>query len=223
MRYSDFTPYDIILLLEGLSVTLGLFLLTTFLGLVLGVAFAVTKFYRPMLIHTLLSAIVELLKNSPVLVQLFLVFFGIPAFLRVDITPVEAATITLSLNTAAFSFVILYAGIQSIDKDQIETASVFGLRRDQILRYIIARPAIAYSVAPLVGLMVNQLQVTSLISVIGVMDLTKIGHILNNRTLEPFVVWTAIGVIYYICAKILTLLGNRLELKLRASTATGEV
>ena len=67
--------------------------------------------------------------------------------------------------------------------------------------------------------MVNQLQVTSLISVIGVMDLTTIGNTLNLRTLQPFIVWAVVGVLYYLCAKLIAWLGSRLETRLRAHTA----
>ena len=101
--------------------------------------------------------------------------------------------------------------------DQIEAARVFGHSRWQILRRIISPQAAAFSVGPLIGLLVNQLQVTSLISVIGVADLTKIGNILNLRTLEPFVVWSVIGLTYYLCAKALAALGGRLERHLRRS------
>ena len=219
MRYSDFTPYDIVLLAQGLGVTVGLFLATSILGILIGIALAVTRYYRVFLVHHVFGAMVELLKNSPVLVQLFLVFFGIPAFFQINVTPVWAAVITLSLNTAAFSYVIFKSGIEAVEREQIEAARAFGHSRWQILRLIISPQATAFSIGPLVGLLVNQLQVTSLISVIGVFDLTKIGNILNLRTLEPFIVWTVIGVLYYLCAKALTFIGNRVERRLRRSVA----
>jgi glutamine transport system permease protein len=154
-----------------------------------------------------------------VLVQLFLVFFGFPAFFRLNVTPVEAAVITLSANTAAFVYVIAVSAIESIGRDQIEAARVFGLTRWQVLRHVVFRQAAAFAIGPLVALLVNQLQVTSLISVIGVVDLTKIGNILNMRTLKPFVVWTAVGLLYYAAAKLVALVGTRLENRLRAHSA----
>ena len=217
MRYADFTPYDLVLLAQGLGVTLGLFALTSLIGILLGIGLAVVRYYRVLFIHRLLAMLVELLKNSPVLVQLFIVFFGIPAFFQINVTPLWAATITISLNTAAFSYVIFKSAIEAVDGQQLEAANVFGHTKAQILRLIIAPQAAAFSVAPLVGLMVNQLQVTSLISVIGVFDLTKIGNILNLRTLEPFIVWTVVGLLYYLCAKGLTFIGNRIEKRLRES------
>ena len=219
MRYTDFTPFDLVLLAQGLGVTIGLFLVTSLIGVVIGIAFSVVRFYRIPVLMQVVTFITELLKNSPVLVQLFLVFFGFPAFFHVNVTPVTAAVITLSANTAAFVYVIAVSSIESIGRDQVEAARVFGLSRWQVLRFVIAPQAWAFSIGPLTALMVNQMQVTSLISVIGVMDLSKIGANLNLRTLQPFVVWTAVGILYYLVAKLIAVLGGRLEKRLRAYSA----
>lgn len=219
MRYDQFTPYDLVLLLQGLGVSLALFMSTTLIGLVIGTLWAVIRFYRVPVLAQIVAFIAELLKNSPVLVQLFLVFFGLPAFLKINVTPTEAAVITLSGNSAAFIYVIAVSAIESVGRDQIEAARVFGLSRWQILRRVIAPQAAAFAIGPLTGLLVNQLQVTSLISVIGVMDLTKVGNILNLRTLKPFVVWTVVGALYYLAAKLVAHAGARFEKRLRAHTA----
>lgn len=219
MRYTSFTPFDLVLLAQGFGVTIALFVVTTLIGLVIGVALAVVRYYRVPVATQIVFFVTELLKNSPVLVQLFLVFFGLPAFFHVNVTPVVAATVTLSANTAAFIYVIVVSGIESIDRDQVEAARVFGLTRRQVLRRVIAPQALAFAIGPLTALLVNQLQVTSLISVIGVVDLTKIGNILNLRTLQPFIVWTVIGIVYYGAAKLVAWLGSRLELRLRAYSA----
>lgn len=216
MRYTDFTLYDLVLLAQGLGVTIGLFLVTSLIGVAIGVLWGIIRFYRLPLLTPLISFIAELLKNSPVLVQLFLVFFGFPAFFRLNVTPVEAAIVTLSANTAAFIYVIAVAAIESVGRDQIDAARAFGLTRWQILRHVIAPQAAAFSIGPLTALLVNQLQVTSLISVIGVMDLAKIGANLNLRTLKPFIVWAVVGLLYYLTAKLIATLGARYEARLRA-------
>jgi His/Glu/Gln/Arg/opine family amino acid ABC transporter permease subunit len=179
MRYADFTPYDLVLLLQGLGVSIGLFLATSLIGIFVGTLWAIVRFYRVPVLTPVIHFLAELLKNSPVLVQLFLVFFGFPAFFRLNVTPVEAAVITLSANTAAFVYVIAVSAIESIGRDQIEAARVFGLTRWQVLRHIVASQAAAFSAGPLVALMVNQLQVTSLVSVIGVMVVDMMCSILN--------------------------------------------
>ena len=219
MRYTEFTPFDLWLLAQGLGVTIALFLATSVVGLLIGVLWGVIRFYRVPVLMQIVTFVSEILKNSPVLVQLFLVFFGFPGLLKINVTPVTAALITMSFNTAAFVYVIAVSAIESIGRDQIEAARVFGLSRWQVLRHVIAPQAAAFSIGPLTALLVNQLQVTSLISVIGVMDLAKIGANLNLRTLKPFVVWTAVGILYYIAAKLVAMLGSALEKRLRAHSA----
>ncbi|MDN4040008.1 amino acid ABC transporter permease [Massilia sp. YIM B02443] len=216
MRYSGFTWHDLVVLLQGLGVSVALFIATTIIGLALGLAWATVRYYRTPMLAPLVAALAELLKNSPVLVQLFLVFFGLPVLLGADLTPVEAALITLSGNTAAFIYVIASSSIESVGREQLETARVFGLSRWQTLRRVIAPQAAAFGFGPLTGLLINQLQVTSLISVIGVVDLTKVGAILNVRTLEPFLVWTVIGVLYYLMARLIARVCARAETRLRA-------
>ncbi|WP_431322935.1 amino acid ABC transporter permease [Rhizobium sp. YTU87027] len=219
MRFADFTPFDLVLLAQGLGVNVALFLVTSLLGLVIGIGWSIMRYYHVPVLGELITFISELLKNSPVLVQLFLVFFGLPGLLHVRVTPVTAAVITLSANTAAFIYVIAVSAIESIGRDQIEAARVFGLSRWQVLRHVVAPQAAAFALGPLVALLVNQLQVTSLISVIGVVDLTKIGNILNMRTLKPFIVWTAVGLLYYAAAKLVAWLGSRFEKRLRVHSA----
>ena len=219
MRYTEFTPFDLWLLAQGLCVTLALFLVTSAIGLLVGTLWGVIRFYRVPVLTQVITFVAEILKNSPVLVQLFLVFFGFPAFFKVNVTPVDAAVITLSANTAAFVYVIAVSSIESIGRDQIEAARVFGMTRWQVLRHVIAPQAMAFSIGPLTALLVNQLQVTSLISVIGVMDLAKIGATLNLRTLKPFIVWTVVGILYYLAAKLVATLGAKLEKRLRAHSA----
>jgi len=219
MRYTDFTYNDILLLLQGLGVSAALFAVTTLIGLAIGLTWAVLRYYRVPLLAQFFAAVAELLKNSPVLVQLFLVFFGLPVLLETDITPVQAAVVTLSGNTAAFIYTIAVSAIESIGREQLETARVFGLSRWQTLRRVVAPQAAAFGLGPLTGLLVNQLQVTSLISVVGVLDLTRVGAILNLRTLKPFIVWAVVGLLYYLMAKLIAKSCARLETRLRAHTA----
>jgi polar amino acid transport system permease protein len=107
------------------------------------------------------------------------------------------------------------SAIESVGHEQLETARVFGLSRWQALRRIVAPQAAAFGFGPLAGLLVNQLQVTSLISVIGVVDLTKVGAILNLRTLKPFIVWTVVGLLYYLLARLIAGACARTEARLR--------
>ena len=181
MRFSDFTPFDIWLLLQGLGVSLGLFLSTSLIGLLIGTSWAICRFYRVPVLTPVITFIAELLKNSPVLVQLFLVFFGLPGLLHIRITPTTAATITLSANSAAFVYVIAVSAIESIGRDQIEAARVFGLTRWQVLRHVVIPllyPTIRLSIFFAV---VGSLQLFDL-----VMPLTRGGPADSSNTMVSF-------------------------------------
>lgn len=215
MSNNGFVPYDLIVLLEGISISLYVFIVSSILGAVFGIGLALTRHYRFPVLSSASTFISEFLKNSPVLVQLFLIYFGLPIFLGINLNATEAAMITLTGNTAAFVSVIVISAISSIDKGQIESAQSFGLSEIKILTKIITPQALLVAIAPLIGLAVNQLQVTSLVSVIGVMDITKVGQILNQRTWQPFVVWPVIGATYFTLSWILAKAGKRIENRLK--------
>jgi len=211
MSNNEFVPYDLFVLLTGISTSLYVFIVSTLLGAAFGIMLALARHYRLPVLSQASTFIGEFLKNSPVLVQLFLIYFGLPIFLGINLTATEAAMITLTGNTAAFVSVIVISAVASIDKGQIESAQSFGLSEFKILKKIITPQALLVAIAPLIGLAVNQLQVTSLISVIGVMDITKVGQILNQRTWQPFVVWPIVGVTYFLLSLSLAKLGKQVE------------
>lgn len=215
MRYSDFTPNDILLLLQGLGVSVALFAATTAIGLLIGLAWAVLRYYRTPLLAPLAGAVAELLKNSPVLVQLFLVFFGLPVLLETDLTPVQAAVITLSGNTAAFIYVIAVSAIESVGREQLETARVFGMSRWQVLRHVVAPQAARIAVAPTVGFLVQVIKGTALASIIGFIELTKTGTMITNATFRPFTVYACVALMYFALCWPISLASKRLERKLR--------
>lgn len=215
MSNNGFVPYDLIVLLKGIGVSLEVFIISSVIGVILGCLLGLARHYRVTIIGSISTFISEFLKNSPVIVQLFLIYFGLPIFLGIDMDARQAATITLSGNTAAFISVIVVSALASIDKGQTEAARVFGLSEWKILTKIVTPQALLVAIAPLVGLAVNQLQVTSLISVIGVMDITKVGQILNQRTWQPFLVWPVIGITYFILSWVLSKAGLLLENRLK--------
>jgi len=225
MGYIDegFSIYDLQLWAEGLSISLWIFAVSTIIGLLLGCVIGLVRYYRVPVFANLLMVISEFLKNSPVLVQLFLVYFGIPALFAIDMSPSQAAIITLSGNTAAFIAVIVISSIEAIDKRQLEAARSFAFSEAQIMRQIIFPQSLSLAMPMLVSLAINQLQVTSLISVIGVVDLTRVGDIINQRTFEPFIVWPVIGLTYFILAKIIAMVGARLEQKFSAYRMVNEL
>jgi His/Glu/Gln/Arg/opine family amino acid ABC transporter permease subunit len=212
---ASFSHYDILLWLSGLKSTMSMFIVSSLFGCVLGTIFGLVRYYRIALLAPLVFVVGEILKNSPVIVQLFLVYFGIPMYFDIILTPFEAAAIVLSANTTAFIAVICVSSLESVDAGQAATARTFAMKETDILRHILFPQAIAVAAPMVVGILVNQMQVTSLISIIGVIDLTQVGHILNQRTFEPFIVWPIIGVTYFALSGAISFLGNQAERRCR--------
>ena len=157
---------------------------------------------------------VELFRNSPVLVQLFLVYFGLPMLAGVRFSPVEAGLLTLSINTSAFMTVIAQSAIENVPRGQWEAARASGLAYRPIMQHVVLPQAARAAIPPTISLAVGQLQVSSLVSIIGVLDLTKAGTILNLRTLAPFAVWPLVGLGYFAVSKPLSLLADYAERRL---------
>jgi len=212
-----FNHYDLLLWLSGLGVTLSVLIISSLFGIIIGAALAIVRFYKVTAAAPFIRIISEVLRNSPIIVQLFLVYFGIPMFFGIRMTEFEAASFVLSANTAAFMSVVCLAALDSVDTDQASAARTFGLSELTILRHILAPQALLVAIPLTVGVLVNQAQVTSLISVIGVADLTRVGHILNQKTFEPFIVWPAIGATYLVISILISSLGRKLEKRLTRS------
>lgn len=214
-QYTEFTRHDVVLLLEGLGWTLLVFSASMVCGVLIGLICALVRHARVRGMSALVMVYVEVFRNSPVLVQLFLIFYGLPMVAETRLSPLIAAVLTMSLNTGAFMTVIIRAALDAIPTGQWQAGLAFGLRYGQIMRYIVFPQAIRMIIPPMISLAVGQLQVTALVSLINVVDLAKVGSILNMRTLRPFAVWTVIAAVYFALSKPLSLLGGWIERRFR--------
>lgn len=212
----DFTLADLDLVWRGLQWTLLVWSASMVLGIGLGFVLGLVKHSRMPVASQLVTVFVETFRNSPLLVQLFLVFYGLPLVTPFSPGPAEAAIFTISINTAAFTVVNLVAALDALPRGQWQAAGAFGLSYSQTMRYVVLPQAIRTAIPPTMNLAISQLQTTSLVSIIGVADLTRVGTMLYTRTLKPFLIWPVIGLIYFILAKILSVLAARVERRLQA-------
>ncbi|WDR04756.1 amino acid ABC transporter permease [Devosia rhodophyticola] len=215
----DFTLADLDLLWRGLQWTLLVWSASMVLGIGLGFVLGLVAHARVPVLSQLVTVFVETFRNSPLLVQLFLVFYGLPLVTPFSPGPAEAAIFTVAINTAAFTVVNLVAALDALPRGQWQAAGAFGLSYGQTMRYIVLPQAIRTALPPTMNLAVSQLQTTSLVSIIGVADLTRVGTMLYTRTLKPFLIWPAIGLIYFILAKILSVLAVRVERRLQTKNS----
>jgi len=195
------------LLLEGMGLTLQLSTLAILLGLVLGTLAALCRLSPNRLLRLLATTYVEAIRNTPFLVQLLFIFFGISSLgPRLGSTP--AALLALTINFGAYAAEILRAGIQSIDRGQIEAGMSLGLTKPQIFRLVVLKPAVANIYPALTSQMVLLLLLSSVVSQISARELTFAGNFLRSRTFRDFEVYFALAIIYVLLALALRLLAK---------------
>jgi polar amino acid transport system permease protein len=191
-------------LMQGLGITLYLSTVTMLLGLAIGVAGASARLYGGLFLRSAVGAYVEVIRNTPLLIQLFIVFFGLPSLgLRLD--AMTAALISLTINLGAYSVEIVRAGLQAIPKPQIEAGYSLGLSGFQVFRYIVILPALKLMFPALASQFILLMLATSIASQISVPELFHAASIIQSRTFRDFEVYSVIAVLYLTLA--LTLRG----------------
>lgn len=161
---------------------------------------------------------IRLFQGTPLLMQLFLVFFGLNIF-NIGITPWAAAAIALTLHASAYLGEIWRGCIQAVPHGQSEAAWALGLSyRDRML-HVILPPAARISVAPTVGFLVQLIKGTSLASIIGFVELTRAGQIINNATFQPLTVFSLVAALYFILCWPLSMWARHLEGRFALATS----
>ena len=183
------------LLLAGVGLTLQLSALAIVLGLVVGIVGALCRTSGNRYVSLLAAAYVEAIRNTPFLVQLLFLFFGISS-LGPRLGSTQAALLALTINFGAYATEIIRAGIQSIDHSQIEAGMSLGLNRRQVFRLVVLKPAVANIYSALTSQMVLLLLLSSVVSQISAKELTFMGNFLRSRTFRDFEVYFALALIY---------------------------
>ena len=164
------------------------------------------------------AGFIRLFQGTPLLMQLFLVFFGLN-ILGFGINPWFAAAIAFTLHASAFLGEIWRGCIEAVPPGQREAATALGLRYFNRMRYVILPQASRIAVAPTVGFLVQLIKGTSLAAIIGFTELTRQGQIINNATFSPFLVFSTVAAVYFVLCWPLSLLAGRLEQRFSRATA----
>lgn len=211
MKKVDIIVSALPILLKGLQVTLYIFLIAIILGFLIGLVIALLRLAPLKILNWIAKAYVDAIRGTPFIVQLFFIYFGINSLQIVSLNSTTAGIITVAINAGAYFAEIIRAGIQSIDKGQTEAARSIGFTGAQTMRFIILPQAFRRMLPTITNQSIISLKDTSLLSVIGIADLTQQGQIQASATFEAFKIWLAVGVIYFIVIYLLTLLANFVE------------
>jgi polar amino acid transport system permease protein len=190
---------------QGAWLTLSLTLMASAIGLALALIGVVARKCRFPAIRWAIQAYVEIIRNTPFLVQIFFIFFGLP-MLGLRLSPNTAALVAMTLNVTAYAIEILRAGLESIGKGQTEAATALGLSPLQTLRYVILKPAMRTIYPALTSQFILLMLTSSVVSAISANDLTSVANVIGSETFRNFEVYIAATVVYLAIATGLQLL-----------------
>ncbi|WP_160685182.1 amino acid ABC transporter permease [Clostridium sp. C2-6-12] len=182
--------------LEGLKVTLEIFALTLILSIPLGIIVAVMRTSKSLILREISGVYVLIMRGTPLLLQIIVIFFGLP-IVGITFNRFPAAILAFTLNYGAYFGEIFRAGIMSIDNGQVEGAQVLGLSSKDIFFRIILPQAFKRVIPPVANEVTTLVKDTSLVYVVGIDELLKIGEMATNRevSLMPLLI---VGVVYLI-------------------------
>lgn len=179
-------------------------------GAIGGLAVALARTSENSVAQRLATGFTQVFQGTPLLMQLFLVFFGAPV-IGLEISPWLAAGIALVLNTSAFVGEIWRGSIQAVPRGQWEAAEALGLHYSARMRKVVLPQAWKIALPPTVGYMVQVIKGTSLAAIIGFTEITRAGQIINNATFQPLIVFSVVGAVYFALCWPLSLWASRIE------------
>lgn len=199
------------LLLEGAAVTIKITALSVGFGFIIGMLVGVARLAKTRLLKWLAMIYIDFIRGTPLLVQIFLIYFALPMITGTRIDPFIAAITACSINSGAYIAEIFRAGIQSIDKGQIEAGRSLGLNWFQTMRYVVMPQAFKRIIPPLGNEFIAMLKDSSLVSVIGFEELTRRGQLIIAKTYSSFEIWMAVAILYLIMTLTISRLVAYLE------------
>lgn len=207
----QFSLWDIFTFLLGaLRWTVALSLIAFVGGGLVGMGLLMLRFTKLRGAATAVAWYVQIFQGTPLLMQLFLVYFGL-ALLGMDTSPLVSAAICLTLYASAYLTEIWRGCVNAIPKGQWEASTSLALNFTQQMRHVILPQALRLGVAPTVGFLVQIIKGTALASVIGFVELTKAGQMISNATYQPFLAYTFVGLLYFALCYPLSWWSQRLE------------
>lgn len=203
--------------LKGIKITILISLIGVALGSILGAFVALMKLSKIKIISWIASIYIEILRGTPMLVQVFIVFFGITAALGLDISALVCGTIALVINSSAYIAEIIRAGINAVDKGQMEAARSLGLNYRQTMKSVIMPQAIKNILPALGNEFVTLIKESSIVSTIGVGEIMFNAQVVQGISFEPFTPLLVAAALYFVLTFVLTRIMNMIEGRLNAS------
>jgi polar amino acid transport system permease protein len=207
-------PDSVLFVIEGSIITLQYSLISVFFGLVIGTILAVCKTSEIRLLRYFGVFYTSIFRGTPLLIQLSIIYFLAPQIIGIKLTVFVSGVMAFSLNSGAYVSEIIRAGIESVDKGQMEAAKALGLSKHHIMRDIILPQAIRNILPSLVNELVNMLKESAIISVLGEADLMRRAQMVAAETFDYFTPLMTAAISYYILVLAFSSLAKILERRL---------
>ncbi|MGN6129221.1 MAG: amino acid ABC transporter permease [Nocardioidaceae bacterium] len=193
---------DLPVMLKALGISIEVTVLSFAIGSVLGIFVYLGRRNALAAVRGLAQAFIEVFRNTPLLVQLYLIYFGLPQ-LGINLDPFWATLVGMTLNNAAYTAEIFRAGIESVPGGQVEAADALGLRFSQTFRFVVLKPAVRNVLPALTNQFIVLFLFSSVGSVISLNELTSALADLNQRTLRTLEIFTIGGLLYYLTSAVI--------------------
>ncbi len=220
MRYTfrfDVVRDNLGFLLSGIQATLLVTAAALSIGLAIGLVVALGRMSKRAWLYGPATAYVEIFRNTPALVQLIWVYYCLPILTGINMNAPVSCTIALAVNGAAYIAEIIRGGIQGVDRGQVEAARTLGMSYAQTMRRIVLPQAFRRMIPPFVNESVALLKFSSLVSVLGVADLTYQAQVLSTTTFRPIEIFTFIALVYLLICTAMSYCARLLEIRLAAA------
>lgn len=217
----EFEWPEFVFLAMAMRWTLALSAVAFLGGGTLGFLIALARTSRSAVLRIPAAAFIGAIQGTPLLMQLFLVFYGLAVLTGVRIDPWPAVAIAFTLYAAAFLGEVWRGAIQAVPAQQWEAAESIALTRAAQLRYVVLPQAFRIAIPPTVGFLVQLIKGTSVASIIGFVELARAGTLIVNVTFQPMIVYPVVAALYFVICWPLSLLALRLERKIDANLGIG--
>ena len=202
-------------LLAGLLITLKITAMSLCAACVIGLVTGLVNIGHNPWLKRVATFYIDLVRGTPILVQAFFIYFGLPSALNIKIDAVAAGVIAVSFNAGAYMAEIFRAGILSIDPGQMEAARSLGLPYGKAMTKVVLPQAVKNMIPAIINQFIISLKDTSILSVIGIRELTQSGQIVIASTYRAFEIWSAVAVMYFIVIYIITVISRKVERALK--------
>ena len=216
LDFSTITP-SIPYILQGLEVTLKIVVVSALIGFFLGTILALCKIGNLKVLKWVANIYTSIFRGTPLVLQLLMIYFGLPQIIGLEIEAYYAAVLAFGLNSAAYISEIIRAGILAVDKGQLEASMALGISYRDMMKDIILPQALKNILPALMNEFITLTKESALVTVIGALDIMRRAYIVGGQTFRYFEPLLIAGLIYYILIMLLTYVGKLVERRMRKS------